>query len=348
MLANYQPACKPKKSIFVKKTLKKILFIRFSSIGDIVLTTPVVRCVKKQFPDAEIHFAVKKAFSMIVSANPNVNKVHVLDKDESALIKDLKAENFELIIDLHHSLRSQKIKRKLNRPYTTFPKLNIQKWLLVNFKVNLMPDIHVVDRYFQAVEKLGVKNDKIGCEFFIPESTKLPENIDEFIKINHAIAIAVGSKHNTKQIPIEKLHELFGLCNENFILLGGIDDFEKGEQIKQGYEERVFNACGLLSIIESGLAVKHCGTIITGDTGLMHIASALNVHIISIWGNTVPAFGMYPYMPQTPDSFSIHEVENLKCRPCSKLGFEKCPKKHFKCMMNQDMGIIAAEIKNRN
>lgn len=346
-MANYLKGCK-KKSIFVKKTLKKILFIRFSSIGDIVLTTPVVRCVKKQFPDAEIHFAVKKAFSIIVSSNPNIDKVHVLDKNEASLIADLKAENFELIIDLHHSLRSNKIKRKLKKPYTTFPKLNLKKWLLVQTKINLMPDMHVVERYFQSVEKLGVINDKLGCTFFIAESAQLPEQMDAFINSKHAIAIAVGSKHSTKQIPVEKLHELFELSSEHFILLGSSEDFEKGEQIKQGFEERIFNACGLLSIIESGLAVKRCGTIITGDTGLMHIASALNVRIISIWGNTVPAFGMYPYMPQLPDLFTIHEVEHLKCRPCSKLGFEKCPKTHFKCMMNQDMSVIASEIKNRN
>lgn len=325
--------------------MKKILFLRFSSIGDIVLTTPVVRCVKKQFPDAEIHFAVKKAFSQVVSTIPYIKKVHVLDKNESSLINDLKAENFELIIDLHHSLRSNKIKRILKKPYTTFPKLNVKKWLLVKMKINLMPDIHVVNRYFQSVEKLGVINDKSGCDFFIPESTKLPEQIETFIKTKHTIAIAVGSKHSTKQIPIEKLHELFELNNENYILLGSLDDFDKGEEIKKGFNERVFNACGLLSIVESGLAIRHCGIIITGDTGLMHIASALNVRVISIWGNTIPAFGMYPYMPQSPDLFTIHEVENLKCRPCSKLGFEKCPKKHFKCMMNQDMSVIDSEIK---
>lgn len=325
--------------------MKKILFIRFSSIGDIVLTTPIVRCVKKQFPDAEIHFAVKRAFSIIVSTNPNIDKVHVLDKNEASLITDLKAEKFELIIDLHHSLRSNKIKRQLKSPYTTFSKLNFKKWLLVHAKKNLMPDIHVVDRYFQSVEKLGVINDKLGCEFFIPESTELPLKIDTFIKTKSPIAIAVGSKHFTKQIPVEKFHELFELSNENFIFLGGLEDFEKGQQIKQGFKERVFNACGLLSIIESGLAVRRCGMIITGDTGLMHIASALKVRIISLWGNTVPAFGMYPYMPQSPDLFTIHEVGNLKCRPCSKLGFEKCPRKHFKCMMNQDMVKIASMLK---
>ncbi len=327
--------------------MNKILFIRFSSIGDIVLTSPVVRCVKFQFPQAEIHFAVKKAFSEIVLNNSNIDKVHVLEKDEKSFIENLKCEHFDLVIDLHNSLRSNKIKHKLKVPYTTFPKLNIEKWLLVNFKINLLPNIHVVDRYFQSVEKMGVRNDLKGCDFFIPENTAIPSDLDAFILEESPIAIAVGSKHNTKQIPIEKLHELFAKLTQHFLLLGGKEDFEKGEQIKKGFEHRVINTCGLLSIMESGLALKKCGIIITGDTGLMHIASALNIRIISIWGNTVPAFGMYPYMPQSPDLFSIIEVGKLKCRPCSKLGYEKCPKKHFKCMLEINMNEVSEMIEKR-
>jgi len=320
--------------------LKKILIIRFSSIGDIVLTTPIIRCLKQQINSCEIHYAVKKSFSSILFSNPYVNKVHVLDKNEKDFISQLKNEKFDLIIDLHNNLRTAKIKFLLQVKSHTFNKLNFKKFLLTQFKINLLPDKHIVDRYFEAVYPLGVKNDGKSCDFFIPENTFLNPEIENFILSKLPIAIAIGSKHNTKQIPIEKLITLIGNSTRNFLLLGGKDDFLKAEVIQNQFPEKVLNSCGKLTLEESALAIKKCGIIITPDTGLMHIAAALNLNIISIWGNTVPDFGMYPYMPDFSEKYKILEIKNLKCRPCSKIGYERCPKKHFKCMMNQDFSTI--------
>jgi ADP-heptose:LPS heptosyltransferase len=137
----------------------KILILRFSSIGDIVLATPVIRCLKTQIPNAEVHFATKKSFLSIISENPYIDKIHLLHESLGNLVNELKLEKFDVIIDLHHNLRTKIIKFRLGVKSHSFPKLNIQKFLLTNFKVNKMPNIHIVDRYFETVKSLNVNND---------------------------------------------------------------------------------------------------------------------------------------------------------------------------------------------
>lgn len=320
--------------------MKKILILRFSSIGDIVLTSPIIRCVKKQFPNCELHFAVKKSFSSIVISNPYVDRVHLLDGNDNELIRRLKEENFDIIIDLHNNLRTAKIKCLLRKKSYSFPKLNLKKYLFTQLKINFLPKLHVVDRYFFAVEKLGVKNDFCGCDFFIPENTVLTSEIMNYIRFQTPIALVVGGNHQTKQIPIIKMEELIEQNHRHFILLGGKEDIGKAETIHQNFPDKTLNLCGKIDIQQSALVMKNCGVVVTPDTGLMHIAAALNIQIVSVWGNTVPAFGMYPYMPQNLQNFKILEINNLKCRPCSKIGFKECPQKHFDCMMKQNFKDI--------
>jgi ADP-heptose:LPS heptosyltransferase len=324
----------------------KILILRFSSIGDIVLTTPILRCIKNQLKDVELHYATKKVFSSIVSNNAHVDQVHVLENNLNHLISKLKNENFDVVIDLHKNLRSLKIKKSLNTKSHSFPKLNLKKWLVVNTKVNKLPDAHIVDRYFQAVQRLGVKNDNLGLDFHIPKKSFIA--IEDDFNSNKIICIAVGAKFNTKQIPLKILQEIITPVSDTIVLLGGKEDYEKGEELRNSLPEHtIFNTCGHYSLLSSASIVQQAKAIVTADTGLMHIASAFDTPIVSIWGNTIPEFGMYPYRPTKPDSYSIHQVENLKCRPCSKIGFDKCPKKHFKCMKNQDIEAIQNSISRR-
>src|SRR5690349_8684700 len=146
----------------------KLLIIRFSSIGDIVLTTPVLRCIKQQIPDAEVHYLTKSSFRSVVVHNHYIDKIHFMDNDLKLVINQLKEERFDYVIDLHHNLRTLRVKRALDVPSFSFPKLNIQKWLLVNFKwKSIMPDKSIVERYFETVKELGVKNDGRGLDYFI-------------------------------------------------------------------------------------------------------------------------------------------------------------------------------------
>ncbi|MBC8319867.1 MAG: glycosyltransferase family 9 protein [Bacteroidetes bacterium] len=325
--------------------MKKILLIRTSSIGDIVLTTPVVRAIKQQ-TDYELHVLTKKQYSGIYHANSHVDKVHSFSKNITECLTGLKNEKFDIIIDLQKNLRSYQLKRKLKIKSYSFPKLNIEKWLLVNLNINKLPDEHIVDRYFKAVESLGITNDGKGLEYFIPSRDEVvPENIDPRLKDGY-ISFVIGGRHQTKILPSEKAALIIAKIKMPVVLLGGTDDKERGEEIlKLAPNSDIFNTCGALSINQSASVVKQSDVIITNDTGLMHIAAALNKPIVSIWGNTVPEFGMYPYMPENMSSYFISEVEGLRCRPCSKLGYQKCPKKHFKCMMDQDVDAIKESVK---
>lgn len=321
--------------------MKKILIVRFSSIGDIVLTTPVIRCLKNTLPDSEIHYLTKSKYFDIVKNNPNVDKVHSIINEVDEVIATLKEENFDFIVDLHNNLRTFRLRLSLNKRSYQFPKLNFSKWLLTMFKINKMPDIHVVDRYFRAVKDLGVKNDLKGLDYFIPKKDEI--NIKEFHIPDSFVVYAIGAQKATKRMPTNKIIELIQSVDETIVLLGGVTDLDVARKITESCNNTI-NLCGDINLNQSASIVSQSKKVITHDTGLMHIAAAFQKPIISIWGNTVPELGMYPYMPSNPLDYSIHQVKGLKCRPCSKIGYQSCPKKHFNCMNQQDLAKIKSEV----
>jgi ADP-heptose:LPS heptosyltransferase len=331
----------------VKKTIQKVLIIRFSSIGDIVLTTPLLRCLKEQIPGVEIHYLVKKQFREVISANPYISRIWLFDDNFGELIPQLAAEKFDLIIDLHKNFRSSRVKIQLRRPSSSFPKINLRKWLIVNFRINILPEIHLVDRYFKALKPLGISNDGKGLDYFIPgqdevDLSGLPSGFT-----NGFIAFVIGGKHATKILPDEKVAYICKNLDYPVILLGGKEDAERGASIISLAGNRVYNACGVYSINQSASLVRQAEQVITNDTGLMHIAAAFKKPVLSVWGNTIPGFGMVPYMPVgSREKSVIFEVEDLSCRPCSKIGYAECPKKHFKCMMDQDLESIIKTAKS--
>jgi len=315
----------------------KILLIRFSSIGDIVLTSPVIRCIKEQVPNAEVHVITKKQFAFIFQNNPRVDKVYSINKKVSEVLSSLKEEKYDHIIDLHNNLRSMQVKLALKVPATSFKKLNIKKLQAVKLKINRLPEIHIVDRYLQAAEKLGIKNDNKGLEYFIPEQDEIKTESLPKAHQSGYIAFVIGAKFFTKQLPVEKIISICKKINSPVILLGGPEDQDKGEQIVTAVGDKIFNSCGKYNLNQSASLVKNADKVITHDTGLMHIAAAFKKEIISIWGNTIPEFGMTPYL--SPHS-TIIEVKGLSCRPCSKIGYNACPKGHFKCMKEIDENLI--------
>ncbi len=324
--------------------MKKILVIRFSSIGDVVLTTPVIRALKTQ-GGFEVHCLVKEQYSTVYEENPYVDKVHKFHNNFNDTVKNLQKEGFHFVVDLQKNLRSLRINWMLQKPDASFPKLNLKKWLLVNFKIDLLPAVHIVDRYFEAVKPLGISNDNKGLDFFINGKEEVnPATLDGGLQ-NGYVAYVIGAKHNTKIFPPEKTAAVINKTGYPAVLLGAKEDRERGEKIAALCSgKKVINSCGKFSLQGSASLIKQAKVVVANDTGLMHIAAAFGKPVISVWGNTVPAFGMTPYEPQTPDNVVIFEVKNLKCRPCSKLGYKKCPKKHFRCMMQQDENFIADSI----
>lgn len=319
----------------------KLLVIRFSSIGDIVLTTPVVRCLRKKYPDAQIHYLTKQSFASIVITNPYIDRVHVLKDDLDVVIDELKEENFDVVIDLHHNLRTLRIKRALKIvSWHSFDKLNIRKWVYVNCKVNVMPDKHIVDRYMDTVKSLGVGSDGLGLDYFIHDKDVVAQKDIPISHLHGYIGIVIGAAHNTKKLPVHKLQELCSKIRHPIILLGGKEDHSNAVKIAAADPVKVYNACGKYNLNESADLVRRAKLIISHDTGLMHIAAAFKKDIISVWGNTVPSFGMYPYQTR----YEVFEVHKLWCRPCSKIGYNKCPLGHFKCMEKINIDGIVEKV----
>ena len=312
--------------------MPKFLIIRLSSIGDIVLTSPVVRCLRQQVPDAEVHFLVKSKFLSVVQHNPYIDKVQVLAQSWELMIEELKTEEYDYIIDLHHNSKTLRIKSALKVKAFSFYKLNIQKYLLTALKINLLPTLHIVDRYMDTLKSFGVKNDGKGLDYFISEKEKTSKSD---IPASHGAgyyALVIGAAHATKKWPVHKWKAFCEKIGHPVILLGGNEDKEAGEQIASVDPIKVYNACGKFSLNESADLINKAKLVVSHDTGLMHIAAAYKKPIISLWGNTVPAFGMTPYYGNAMIAQQQLEVKGLWCRPCSKIGYAKCPLGHFKCM----------------
>lgn len=329
--------------------MDKILIIRFSSIGDIVLTSPVVRCLKKQMPEAEIHYLTKPAYKEILENNPYIQKLHLLHESLGATIQGLKKENFDVIIDLHHNLRTWIIKRRLAKKAYSFRKLNIEKWILVNLKIDRLPDVHIVERYMDTLKSLHVDNDGMGLDYFLGDDVKVDKAGWVDSSGGGYVVFAIGAKHFTKRLPLKKIINICREIDKPIILIGGEEDRVNGTKIADELNGKVFNTCGKLSINQSAAVIKDASKVITHDTGMMHIAAAFKKDIISVWGNTIPKFGMTPYLPDKGASVhKLFEINNLPCRPCSKLGHSKCPKKHFYCMELIDEIELANAVNEAN
>ncbi len=322
----------------------KILIIRFSSIGDIVLTSPVVRCLYRQ-KNADIHFLTKTAFAQIPAANPMIRRVFALGKPSDAdnitaraklseLLPLLRAEGYDYVIDLHHNIRSWRVKMALQVPAFSFNKLNIKKWLLVRWGINILPDVHIVHRYLETVRSLGVVYDGAGLDFHVPPGTNIAASalFSETGRNQPFVAFVIGATHATKRLPDEKITAICQAIQRHVVLIGGPSERESGQRIAAAAGSHVTDTCGKFSLFESAEVIRQAEVVLTHDTGMMHIAAALGKRIVSVWGNTVPAFGMYPFYPDGADDNTTVEVNELKCRPCSKIGHNACPRGHFDCM----------------
>ncbi|MBI1224573.1 MAG: glycosyl transferase [Bacteroidetes bacterium] len=321
--------------------MKKILVIRFSSIGDIVLTSPVVRCLKQQL-GAEIHYLTKLQYLSLLESNPYIDRIFTIKKNISEVLPELRLQHYDYVIDLHKNLRTFQVRFGLffGIKWLAFNKLNLKKWLLTSLKINWLPEVHIVDRYLAAVAPLGVKNDGLGLDFFFSDATVA----STFLPNAPYLAFAIGAQYQTKRLPFAKIVEICQMIGRSIVLLGGTSEAAEGENIAEQAGPHVINLCGKLSLQESAEVLRRANLVISHDTGMMHIAAAFQQKILSIWGNTVPALGMSPYYGNAnPNVNTSFEVEGLSCRPCSKIGFQYCPKGHFKCMKNQDAQKIARE-----
>lgn len=311
----------------------KFLIIRFSSIGDIVLTSPVITAIKSHFPDAEIHFLTKKIFTDLLIHHPKITKIWAYEKGNlSALLKKLQRQNFDFVIDLHNNLRSHWVAFWLNKKTVTFHKENWKKWKMVFLKSKIIIP-PVVDRYLWTLQSLNIPIQRhLKLEYYTGE-----ESDYQAINIlnNHAIetpflCIVLSATHFTKKWPKEYYAQLIANISYPVILLGGKNEIEDSlwieNQLKN--QKNVLNLCGKTSLNVSAAILKKSAWVITHDTGFMHIGCAFQKKMIVLWGNTSPEIGFSPY--NNPQAINISM--DLACKPCSKLGLHQCPKGHFHCM----------------
>ncbi len=330
----------------------KILIIRFSSIGDIVLASPVLRCVKQQLPDSEVHFLTKLSYKIVTAENPYVDKFFYYDDNLEELLVRLKAEKYDHVIDLHNNIRSNQIKRSLKTDTHTIDKLTKQKILLTQLNIDVMPNRHITQRSLDTVLPLGVKDDGGGLDFFI---AKKDEVSDTDIPMGHLagyIAIVIGATYFTKKFPVHKLIELCSRIDHPIILLGGKEDIQSGDLIASQDEMKIYNACGKFNIGESADLIKKAKLVVSNDTGMQYIACALKRPVIALWGGTSPDLDVEPYYGA---NFMSHQqrpvyenvVLHLRCQPCSRYGLKKCPLEHFNCMEKIDVDQLVTKVKAR-
>ncbi|NIA31884.1 MAG: lipopolysaccharide heptosyltransferase II [Actinobacteria bacterium] len=321
---------------------QKILIIRASSIGDILLATPLLRLLRRQFPSAETAIVIKKQFTDLVRTNPNINNVIVFDstgglKELGRIRREIKKQHFDIIIDIHQNFRSYYWRVFQKARIYSFKKYRIKRFLLVRFGWNFYKKIiPVYRRYIDSVKELGIEDDEQGLEFFpdksVCESTMAILAEQGFQAKKPTIAIAPGASFANKRWPWDHFaavaQKLGTEQNAKVLLLGGKDDATITQQITGKCGKQVTDMAGKLDLMQTACALAACQLIITNDTGLMHLANALKIKTIAIFGPTTRELGFFP----DERISTVIENNNLTCRPCTHIGSDKCPKKHFRCM----------------
>jgi ADP-heptose:LPS heptosyltransferase len=318
-----------------------------------VLTTPVIRTLKSYFPDVRIHFVVKSSFYDVLKHHPQIDHLHPYQPEsEQNLIRTLKSISFDAVIDLQNDSISKRIRSALTVQPSIIFKANVQKYLMTALKIK-RPITHIAQRNLETLIPLVgedyVKDayKHVQLEFFIPNEIRstAAELVKNQLWNQVPYAFVIGASYPTKQWVNQHIIETIQTLHLPVILLGGKEDRPKAEQIASQLTVPFLNAVGQFDLLTSSALMAQCQWVITPDTGLMHIAAALKLPIVSLWGNTVPELGMTPIATV----YQIAEVKGLWCRPCSKLGFNRCPLGHFKCMnqlLPQQVIDLVESIKN--
>jgi ADP-heptose:LPS heptosyltransferase len=324
---------------------KRILIIRFSSIGDIVLTFTVASTIKSLYPHCKIDFVTKPQFKELLNACPDLDTIYTLTGTVAQLRKEIDFNQYDAILDLHHNLRSRILLGFQFGKVYRFPKNNIEKWLLTTFKIRPKIIRHVTERYLETLSAY-TKAPIVGIApaYRVPDASKIDIKETFQVEPSKYVAVAIGAQFATKRMPTDLLVELIQKINLPVLLLGAKEDqLTANEILEQCTSNIIFSAVGTATIHESAWLVKNAKALLTHDTGLMHIGASFEVPLHVIWGNTTRDFGMYPYRVEQEQVFN-YEVSGLSCRPCSKIGHQSCPKGHFSCMRQQDLVAIANAI----
>jgi heptosyltransferase-2 len=321
-------------------TAKKILIVRLSSLGDILLTTPLIRTLKNNFPHLEIDFLVRRKYKDLLFYNPYIKKLLIYEREDrlnDKLKKEINGNNYDLVIDLQNNFRSSKIISQLQCDKVKFNKRTIDKLLLVNFKINRLKNSpSIAERYAVTIDNLTL--DGQGLDLF------LPADINSRIKSEKkVIGFCPGSRHYTKMWLKDYFIELGNkLAGEGFViaLFGGKSDVNICKELSAEIKNSI-NLSTEDDIFQIAKDMQSCLAIVCNDSGLMHTVTTVKVPVVAIFGSTVKEFGFFPYKSKS----IILENNSLSCRPCSHIGRDSCPKRHFKCMKEIIPGLVYQNLK---
>lgn len=303
-----------------------ILLLRLSSLGDIVLTTALATALRERYPKSRIDLVIASDYESLVPVQPAVSHVHLFNKRTGMkgllrLKRALKLESYDHVIDLHNVLRTRILRRGLGKRLSVIHKRTFKRWLLVRFKSDRLksaPDI--IGRYFEAAGSLGILDDGRG-PLLRARHEREPRRI----------AIAPGARHWNKRWPADYFRELADeLLKRGYELVfcGSEGDRALIEEIRTGLGGNHRSIAGETSLTDAAHSLAKCAIAITNDSGLLHVAQAVGTPVVALFGPTVRQFGFAPRDPKS----DVLEVEGLYCRPCTAIGLEECPEKHFRCM----------------
>ncbi len=319
---------------------KAILLIRLSAIGDIILTTPLIRVLRKRFPSARIDFITKAKYADLLRFHPALSQIYEFpDHGGFAELKTARrwiaAQGYDVILDLHRNLRSYVLTwRQLRGPIPRMSKYAFRRFLLVKFGINRYREVvPVYRRYLNVAGHLGVGDDGRGSEIFIPRDVLQRINArlrESALPEGRFFALAPGAGFATKRWPIEYFIDLGRNLSKNnrvFCILGAQQDRRLADQIRQVLPEAL-DFTGRLTLLESAAVLSQARALITNDTGLMHMAEAVKTPVVALFGSTTRELGFFPMLPESV----VIENPEIRCRPCSHIGRHQCPKGHFLCM----------------
>ncbi|TCD47695.1 glycosyltransferase family 9 protein [Chlorobium sp. N1] len=325
------------------ESVRSILVVRLSSIGDIILTTPVVRRLRSRWPEARIDFCTRESFQPLLADSPYISALYTPETLPAG-------SSYDLVADLQNNGRSRRLLKDVEAGrLVRYRKGNWKKWLLVHLKLDLYGEApSVVDRYQASLSEFGVADDDTGCELFVPESDRayaesvLPGG-------TRVLAVCFGARHFTKRWPPERFAEairsvLGAFPSLRVVLLGGEEDAPHAMEIMQRLGEvppgSVENLAGRCTLMQTAALLRRSSAVLTNDTGLMHMASAFGLRLFVLFGSSSEAFGFLPYR----STYELFEVRGLRCRPCSHIGRDRCPKGHFRCMREISSERVAARL----
>jgi heptosyltransferase-2 len=316
-----------------------VLAVRFSSIGDVLLTTPLLRAIRRRHPAARISLLTKPAYAPLVSDNPHVDRIITLEPGRTLrdLAAELRTERFSHLLDLHDSLRSRMLRTLVPGPWRSYPKHRVARALLIHAKRDHYPERRPVpERYFAAARDLDVRPDGAPPELFLGAAAE--HEADAWLaaarlgRERPLLAAAPGAAHPTKRWPEQHWRALLARVVESgldVVLVGGSEDAEAAAALAGHESGRIRSAAGAFGLQGTGGVLRRARALVSGDTGVMHMATAVGTPVVALYGPTVEAFGFFPYAARA----EVLELP-LACRPCSSKGGARCPLGHHRCMVD--------------